>query len=275
MSHKSLLFTLRYLGNLVGRRAMRPSFYLLGAQKSGTTSLFRHLAKHPCVLEPMGKEIHFFWENYHKGLAWYESWFPGAGTKKADCSGPCLTGDGSTGYLFEPHTPARLHSYTPDAKFVAILRNPIDRAFSAYQHEVRRRGETRSFNEVIQDELSWMDKEHQYVLDHPHTFSRKYHFRSHLRRGHYAEQLKRWFELFPPEHFLIMSGEEFFADPGAAYNKTVAFLGLPEHPMGEYKKHNVGGYNSEIAPDTLAFLQEYFAPLNEELYALLDVDYGW
>ena len=275
MKNRSRHLTARYLSGLLGRCVLKPSFYLIGAQKSGTTSLFSHLIRHPCILEPLGKEIHYFYENYCRDRHWYESWFPSTSQKPPDSNGNCITGDGSTGYLFEPHTPARIRAYTPDAKFIAILRNPIERAYSAYQHEVRKRGETRTFDEVVRDELGWMEKEYRNVLDHPLTFNRRFHFQSHLRRGYYAEQLKRWFELFPRDQFLILCGDEFFSDPGSIYERTIEFLSLPEYPLNGFKPHNVGGYCSKLSDETRQFLEEHYAPLNQELYDLLGIDYGW
>ena len=266
----------RMTTSLLGRQPLKPSFFLIGAQKSGTTSLFRHLEDHPCILSPLGKEPHFFDQRYQKGFRWYESWFPSTrDAEQISCEGPAITGEGSTHYLFDAHTPARLKQYCPDAKLVAILRNPVERAYSAYQHEVRKKREKRSFSEVIQDELQWGDEEHARVLADPSYWSNRHYFRSHLRRGHYAESLKRWFEHFPREQLLIFSSDEFFSDPEAVYEKTVAFLGLPPHKLDTFKAHNTGGYTSKIPAAELRLMEEHFAPLNRELVELLGVDFGW
>ncbi|MCB2200240.1 sulfotransferase domain-containing protein [bacterium] len=266
----------RYLTSLVGRPPLKPSFFLIGAQKSGTTSLFRHLEDHPCILSPLGKEPHFFDQRYQKGVRWYESWFPSVkDAAHTPCEGEAITGEGSTHYLFDAHTPARLKEYCPDAKLVAILRNPAERAYSAYQHEVRKKREKRSFSEVVEDELRWGEEEHAKVVADPTYWSKRHYFRSHLRRGHYAESMKRWFSVFPREQFLIFSSDQFFSDPETVYNETVAFLGLPPHKLDHFKAHNTGGYSSKIPADELQRLKEHFAPLNEELYELLGVDYGW
>lgn len=273
--HRSRIYW-RYVSSLVGRTPLKPSFFLIGAQKSGTTSLFRHLENHPYILSPLGKEPHFFDQRYQKGIRWYESWFPS--TKEAEqtsCEGTPITGEGSTHYLFDAHTPARLKEYCPDAKLVAILRNPVERAYSAYQHEVRRKREKRPFGEVIADELRWGEEEHAKVLADPSYWSDRHYFRSHLRRGYYAESLKRWFSHFPREQFLIFSSDQFFSDPERVYDETVAFLELPPFKLDHFKPQNIGGYSSKIPADELKRMDEYFAPLNKELVELLGVDYGW
>jgi len=274
---RTLVYCWRYVNAVLGREMMKPEFFLIGAQKSGTTSLFEYLAQHHCVHSPLGKEFHYFDQHYRHSRFYYEGWFPFASDAAGDCpnGGRNITGEGSTNYIFDTNAPGRIHSYRPDAKLVAILRNPIDRAFSHYQHEKRKNRETRSFEEAVRDELTWMEEEHKRVLENPEYWSERHYRKSYLLRGHYAEQLRRWSSYFPREQLLIFSSDEFFSDPKSVYEKTVSFLGLPEYPLSDFKAHNAGNYKSPIPEEMRVFMEDYFRPLNRELYDLLGVDYGW
>ncbi len=119
-----------------------PAFVIVGAQRGGTTSLYRYLAAHPGVLPASRKELHYFTNRHDRGPDWYRSQFPPTppGT---------ITGESTPYYLFHPHAPRRLHAFAPDVKLIVLLRNPVDRAYSHYQLQVRRRHETLPFEEAI------------------------------------------------------------------------------------------------------------------------------
>ena len=100
------------------RRARLPDFLILGAQRGGTTSLFASLAAHPEVAPPKEREIHFFNLNYWRGSRWYRRKFrrrPGE-----------VSGESSPYYLFHPHAPPRVAADLPSAKFVVLLRDPVE-----------------------------------------------------------------------------------------------------------------------------------------------------
>ena len=110
-----------------------PSALIIGAQRSGTTSMFNCLARHPDVRRPLGKEVHYFDLHYARGLKWYRGCFPYRGQLR----GRVMTLDASPYHLAHPLAPKRAAKLLPEVKVIAILRNPIDRALSHHQHEVR------------------------------------------------------------------------------------------------------------------------------------------
>ena len=108
-----------------------PDFIIIGTQRGGTTSLYSYLASHPSVGPASTKEVHFFDNKYTKGLAWYRAHFPSAIEKyyaEHIQKRKFITGESSPYYLFHPHVPKRVAKDVPHAKFIVLLRNPVDRA---------------------------------------------------------------------------------------------------------------------------------------------------
>src|SRR5258706_11489250 len=105
-----------------------PDFLIIGAQRSGTSTLYQYIARHPDVRGAFRKEVHYFDMHYDRGLDWYRACFPTRG----------FTGESSPSYLIHPEVPARVAAVLPDIKLIAILRNPVERAYSAYNRNVRR-----------------------------------------------------------------------------------------------------------------------------------------
>ncbi len=112
----------------MGQPRALPDAVILGAMKSGTTSLHNYLVQHPGVIEPLRKEVHYFDVNLERGERWYRAHFGREGE-------PGLNLDSSPYYLFHPAVPRRLHDLLPDAKLVVLLRDPVRRAYSHYWHE--------------------------------------------------------------------------------------------------------------------------------------------
>lgn len=154
-------------------------------------------------------------------------------------------------------------------KLIALLRNPVDRAYSQHQMNVRKGIEPLSFDEAIAAE-----PERLRGSDRSDEDSRTASYFSYLGRGRYAEQLQRWFDHFPRERLLILKSEDFFHNPEAGVQRTLDFLNLPPWHPTTYKVHNPGDYD-DMPPETRARLSAYFAPHNHRLYDLLGEDVGW
>ena len=112
-----------------------PDFIIVGGQRCGTTSVYNNLISNPDVTPATKKEIHFFSDNYHKGLTWYQNQF-----KKSLC-----TGEATPYYIFHPHSLRRISNDIPNVRIIILLRNPVDRAYSHYWLEVRLKNEHLSF----------------------------------------------------------------------------------------------------------------------------------
>ncbi|MDP9365631.1 MAG: sulfotransferase domain-containing protein [Chloroflexota bacterium] len=240
-------------------RRQPPDFVIIGAQKGGTTSLYRYLTEHPDVGGATKKEVHFFDRSYDKGLDWYLAHFPERGEF-------AVVGESGPSYLFHPEVPERVRRTLPHAKLLVLLRNPVDRAYSQYQMRLRRVGED-SFEAALDEEFARLPVNGN--LPGPEKGHHAY-----LPRGVYADQLRRWFAVFPREQFLVLQSEAFFAQPEEGLRRTLAFLGLPPWRPAEFEVHNPGAYG-EMRPETRRRLQEFYAPHNRRLYELLDWDLGW
>lgn len=125
---------------------MFPNFLVAGSMKCGTSALFRGIKGHPDVFGAPGKELHYFDRHYDKGPDWYQRQFDGAGTALA-------VGEG-TPYLGDEPAMTRMVTDLPDARFILILRQPVDRAYSHYWHNRRREREERTFEDAFQTDLA-------------------------------------------------------------------------------------------------------------------------
>ncbi|MBO1513128.1 sulfotransferase family protein [Metabacillus bambusae] len=245
-----------------------PHFLIIGAQKCGTTSLYNYLIQHPQIIPALSKEVHFFDIYFEKGMDWYRNQFPSLESKR------WITGEASPYYLFHPHAPKRIHQFIPKIKLIVLLRNPVDRAYSHYHHQVRMGTEPLSFNEAIKKEESRLKPERIEILKNENYHSPIYQNCSYLARGRYVEQLKNWMNFFSMEQFLIIRSEDFYSNPTLIFHRVLDFLGVQMLELKQYTKHNFGDYpklNSQFRNELLT----YFEPYNRELYDYLGVDFGW
>jgi len=261
---------------------MLPDFLIIGAQRGGTTSLYRYLKAHPSIGASSNKDLHFFDRRFRKGVSWYRGHFPTRLEKYVAelLHGlPFLTGEASPSYLFHPYAPRRAAQVVPHVKLIVLLRNPVSRAYSQYHHARKLGFERLSFEEAIQAEEERFAKENERVLQDEHYYSETYKHLSYLHKGIYVDQLKAWMSVFPRERFLILKSEDFYADPAATFRQVLTFLGLSEVAVPverqEYKQYNNNTYSSSMDPALRKRLQEYFAPHNARLYEFLNVDLGW
>jgi hypothetical protein len=256
---------------LTGQLRGLPSVLIVGAQKAGTTSLFNYMVQHPDVLAPMSKEIHYFDLNYAKGIGWYRARFPYSYRLRNGS----VTLDASPYYLFHPLVPERAARQLPQVKLIALLRNPIDRAYSHYQHEVRGGRESLSFAEAIRREPERLAGEEQRLRSDPGYYSYNHHRYSYALRGRYLEQLRRWVACYSREQLLVLQSEWLFQEPAAASKAVYEFLGLSPHLLDGYKPYFQGDYKREIPAEVRILLAAYFEPHNRELYQWLGQEYDW
>lgn len=180
---------------------MKPNFLIIGAARSGTTSLFKYLESHPDIFMSEIKEINFFSNEkyWRKGLAWYEQHFAGATQK-------CI-GEASTSYTSYPslnETPERIFKNLPDVKLIYVIRDPIDRLISHYLHRVTRGLESRDIEDII--------------YNHQDDFL--------LTQGKYYLQLEQYLKYFPQESIKILSIENLKNNPIATVESIYRFLGI-------------------------------------------------
>jgi Sulfotransferase domain len=265
------------LGSASAPLRLQPDFIMIGAQRCGTTTLFRALLDHPQVIRPtFHKGVNYFDLNYYRGDHWYRGPFPLAGPARrrtARYGGPCVF-EASGYYLYHPFAPARIARDLPDVKLVVMLRDPTERAFSAYKHEYARGYEREDFERALELEDSRLAGEFERMRDDPRYESFAHRHYSYRHRGHYAEQLERVFRYFPREQVYIIDSEEFFAKPLPQYQQLLAFLGLrPAEPAG-FGQHNARP-GQPMAVPARHMLDEYYRSHNERLASLLGREPCW
>jgi Sulfotransferase domain len=277
----------------------KPSFLIIGAQKSGTTALYYYLANHPNLISSSEKEIGFFtpelfedwpqhpnqrilcsWcgtdffdpRTYPKMAAWYHSHFP----LPHELARQGMTYEATPEYLYYPEAAERIFKYDPQMKIIAILRDPVERAFSAWNMysnfgegkyrplTYASRRETRGFDKAVHDEIKEID-------------SRKSSLEpGYVRRGLYYEQILRYFRLFRRDQILILNSRALKDNTRGVVQNVIKFLELPQY---EFQKDwpliHVGQNKIQMPSKTLCLLREFYQSHNQSLYQLLDYDFGW
>lgn len=263
-------------GTATARWRPLPDFLVIGGQKCGTTALYAYLRWHPAITGPAWKEVSYFDRHFARGEAWYRGQFPSrpslALVERRGGARP-LVGEASPSYLLHPYAPERAAALVPRARLVVLLRDPVARALSHYHHEVALGREPLSFEEALDREPERLSGELDRLGDTSY-FSRPWWDHTYLARGRYAEQLERWFAVFPRQQLLVLASERLRADPAASYGQVLEHLGAKPHALPSYPAI----FEREYAPMSAATrerLVTYFAPHNERLYALLGEDLGW
>lgn len=246
---------------------MLPTFLIIGAQKSGTTSLYELLAEHPEVGRASAKEVHYFDHNYERSLTWYQAHFPRCGEAKH-------TGESSPYYLYHPLCPPRVHAALPGVKLIVLLRDPVDRAQSHYHHERAYGLEPLDFAAAIVEEPRRLACEEQRLIRDPSYRSFAHQHCSYLSRGLYGQQLRRWYDYFAPEQFLILASEHLFANPIRILHQVQGWLDLPRHTPTTVTARNVRVYAS-MDPQLRAQLTNHFRQDAAQLSKLTDAHLPW
>ena len=264
---KALRGAVRSYGLATASLRPLPDFLIIGAQKAGTTALYAYLRWHPDITGPSFKEVSFFDRHYVRGERWYRAHLPAR-------PGERLVGEASPSYLFHPLAPERVETLIPNARLIAILRNPIDRALSHYHHEVSLGREELSFEEAIDREDERMRGELERIARDATYFSYEWWNHTYLARGRYAEQLERWLAVFPRDRLLVLFSEDLLERPDEAYARVLDFLSVRRHGLRSYPRI----FKQEYAPmsaATRARLERYYEEPNRELAELLARDLPW
>src|SRR4051812_32044238 len=219
---------------LSGQLGPLPDFIIIGSQKCGTTFLYDELAKHTCVAPAITKEIHFFDFNFNRGTDWYRACF--AQLRHQAHGQARITGEASPYYIFHPLVAQRIASVAPQAKLIALLRNPVNRAYSHYQHELRLGFERLPFDQALEREQARLRGEAERMQADASYQSFTHAHYGYLTRGIYIDQLKRWRDLFPDHQLLILRSEDLYRNTPETIGRVLEFLGLPDWGVREYRK---------------------------------------
>ena len=215
---------------------MRVDFFIVGAPKAGTTSLFHYLDEHPEIGMSSQKEPDYFSDKdiQDRGMYYgknridtiekYHALFDDTNSK--------LKGEGSVSYLFYNNVPAKIKEYNPNAKIIIMLRNPIDRAFSHYLMDYRLGVVSNTFEDIV-----FKQSKHK----HASLFYQQY-----IKVSEYTVQIERYLDFFSTENILVIDYEDFKEDVLGVVNKTFLFLGV----------------NQGFAPDVIKKYNTFTMPKN-------------
>lgn len=267
-------------GRLTSGTRMLPGFLMVGTQRGGTTSLFRALAAHPAVVQPnFHKGVHYFDVNYARGQGWYRGHFPVRTLAErrvaAATEGARPVAFESAGYyMHHPLAPERIVRDLPGVKLIALLRDPVIRAYSAHKHELARGFETVPFERALDLEPERLAGEVEKIKADPAYLSHAHRHHSYVDRGQYADQIGRLFELFGRDRVHVAYAEDFFAEPEPCFAAILEFLGLPAWRPASFEQHNARP-GSPLPEHLHRRLAGHYAPWDDELAALLGAEPAW
>jgi len=252
-----------------------PDFIVVGTSFCAKTLLYNNLEQHKFILNNLREESGYFLDTYHKGFDWYKSNFP---TYYFRFFFELIYGKkpriGETVNLPGYFVPKRVSDILGKPKIIAILRNPVDRAYARYLEEIRNGNETKSFEEVLEKEYHLIKNKEDKIIKSNSPLDFRHLFLYRLE-GIYVEYLKQWNQYFPKGDILVIRTEDLFSNPIQTTNKCFEFLDL--EPIKELKQtgEKYEKDASKLNEDTRKKLLEYFKPYNEKLYQFLNLDLEW
>lgn len=257
---------------------VRPDFIIIGARKCGTTSLYSYMARHPLVLPALKKEVFYFSDYFDKGESWYRSHFPTAIERWAVervRRHEVITGEATPSYILNPDLPNLIYKMNPKIKLIAILRNPVDALYSAYEFGIKTgtyKREEVVFEKIVKTEIEAAKN----VM--PNRLQGNYAAIAAdlplLSRGLYVDMLEAWYKVFPPRSIQIIISESLFNKPQETMDRLWRFLSLPSHSQKNYERRNANNY-SDLSPMVREMLTGFFAPYNRRLQDHMGIKTGW
>ncbi|PWE25196.1 sulfotransferase family protein, partial [Aliarcobacter skirrowii] len=266
-----------------------PSFLIIGAQKAGTTALYDYLGKHPEIVATEIKEHHYFsCDKNYKNENYYHKRFP-------ELLDTQITFDASPSYLHSKDAYKRIFNYNKNIKIIVLIRNPIERSFSAWNMYINRYIKNinwyftdwvkacnitddkiyhRRSLENIFDFTSFVKEELDFLKRNDKTIVIEAPILSH---GLYEEQLKKYFSLFKKEQILIIENNELMTNTFDCLKNIESFLEI-SHINWDTKDIQpifVGDYKHLIPKEAIELLEEYYFEYNERLFELINKKFNW
>ncbi len=268
----------RVVGRMTARHRMLPTFLIVGAQRSGTTSMYRTLNQHPAVLKAvLHKGVHYFDQNYSRGLNWYRAHFPLEATARRvheDIGVHAQTFESSPYYMVHPLAPARIAADLPNVRLLVLLRDPVERAYSAYAHELARGFETEPFERALALEPERLQGQSERLAADPRATSEEHQHNAYVTRGQYVDYLEVLAGRFGRDRVHVVDSQAFFEQPEDSYGAVLDFLGLPRMGSPRFERHNARPRSP--LPDTLRRkLEAHFEPYDERLTEWLGDRPSW
>lgn len=244
-----------------------PDLLILGAQKCGTSSLFAYLASLPGFIPPTKKELHHFDStsgapSQEPTMRWYRSQFP---FRSRLAAAGAITGEATPSYMFEPLAMDRIARDLPGSKWIVVLRDPVERAFSQYRFRAGRGLESTSFAEQVNQELTRL-------RDVGPVRELRGNGSLLVQRGHFADQLAHLGALRPNRPTLVLFSENLFAGDRSSFELLHDFIGLPEPRPESFPHRNPSAATDDLDPQVRDTLRAQYARVNAGLAELLRSD---
>ncbi|HYI61153.1 MAG TPA: sulfotransferase [Acidimicrobiales bacterium] len=236
--YRAFLATLRaaqWAARPTARWRVTPDFLIVGAQRAGTTTLYRLLRDHPAVRFPrLTKGVHWFDVEYHRRPEWYRSNFALQRTvdgQAAAAGEPVRVGEAAPYYGFHPFAPGRIAEQLPDVRLVMVLRDPVTRAWSQFHHERARGWEPLAdFEAALEAEPGRLEGAEVTLARRPgHHLAHQHN--SYVARGRYREQVERLWAAVGRDRVLVLYTDDLEQDPGSTVDRLHDFLGLSRRPV--------------------------------------------
>jgi hypothetical protein len=268
-SPRPVVGVLRWLielwGTLTSRWRLQPAFLVIGAQRAGTTTLYRVLSEHPSVARPtVSKGIRYFELEYHRGPRWYRGHFPIAALARRKHGRDVVTFESSGYYSFHPLAASRIARDLPDARVVMMVREPVERAYSAHRHELARGFETEEFEAALALEEERLAGEVERMVADPTYESFHHRHHAYLTRSRYSEQIDRFRDALGPDRVFVVDADRFFEEPAAEFERLRSWLGLPEWAPEHVEQWNARP-RTPMSAELRARLERHFEPYDARL----------
>ena len=260
---------------LTARWRMAPDVLIIGTQKGGTTALFAYLAEHPDVAAP-DKELNFFSFEWRPSLDAYRAHFPlnARGWTRGIVRRPSLRSlDASPNYLLHPDAPARARAILgPNLKIVVLLREPVSRALSQIRMFQASGWEPLDLPDAIQadderERRGIPPGDEQWESQRTGPALARY-----TERGFYADQLERWFAVFPRNAFVLLRSEDLRDDIQGTFDQVCDEVGLARHQLAAPRHRHVGRGPS-TSEESRQLLEERYVDPNRRLEALTGISW--
>ena len=245
--------TRRYALATVSQRPA-PDFLVVGTKRGGTTSLYNYLLMHPGVLglfpRSRGKKsTDYFFREQARGSAWYRSHFharPYRAAIQRRLGYSPVGGEASPYYMWDPRVAPTVRALAPAVKAIALVRDPVERAWSHYQERTQNGVEPLSFADALAAEPDRLAGEADRMTADPTYFSTAHDWYSYRERGVYLPQLQHWTAFFPREQLLVLRSEDMYSDVQGVFDKVCDFMEIGRHQLPTTKTFNASHRKSTV-----------------------------
>jgi hypothetical protein len=267
VARKAALVAADRLGRGTASRRVLPNMLIVGGQRCGTTTLFKALVQHSCFLGPtLRKGVHYFDLQPEQSLDWYRSHFPTRGAVEIARNrgdGRVVVGESSPYYLWHPLAAERIIRALPSVRVIALLRDPVERAYSAHAHELARGFESESFEEALALEPKRLEGEEVRLRSGELTRSPAHQHLAYVRRGEYINQLQRMERAVGRDHMLVLDSADFWAMPERDWPQVTSFLGIADQDV-TFERHNARS-RAPMSEALRSELDAHYLPFDERL----------